>query len=228
MDSRAAARELHAEFDVESPGDIHVEAMAASRGALVVARDVGSADARVVRSGVRAYLAVARDAVRTPRGRFSIAHELGHHLLHPDVDAIHRLHGAPRLDAREHRFEREADAFASELLLPTALFAPLVAKHRPVLDALAMVAARFRVSLSVVGRRWPEHAETPCAFVESRAGIIKRAVRSKTFRGAAVQRRSLEASRANGWRAKDDALRVRENSIEIAGSDVVLSWMTHD
>ena len=55
--------------------------------------------------------------------RFTLAHELGHWILHPDV--VYRrerpLTGAERYDYKRPHEEVEADAFAAELLMPTKL-----------------------------------------------------------------------------------------------------------
>lgn len=56
------------------------------------------------------------------RKRFTIAHELGHWLLHPDelfVDGILKRDGDSSLAIRSH--EIEANAFAAELLMPRKL-----------------------------------------------------------------------------------------------------------
>ena len=56
--------------------------------------------------------------------RFTGAHEIGHWLLHPDL-TYHRdrpLKGHERLHPRRPREEREADIFASELLMPSKYF----------------------------------------------------------------------------------------------------------
>lgn len=55
--------------------------------------------------------------------RFTLAHELGHWLLHPSV--VYRrerpIMGSERTDYRRPHEEVEADAFAAELLMPTKL-----------------------------------------------------------------------------------------------------------
>ena len=183
VDPVAAARALLARLDIRAPREIKIELIAYHSGALVLYRASGSADARVVRSGGRAILAIAKEAKGTPRARFSTAHEVGHNLMHPDHDAIAVLHGAPRAPGRDHRAEYEADRFASELLAPTAFAAPLCANATPTLDAVSDLAREFDVSLSVAARKWAELARTRCAYVESRGDVITRVVRSEGLPG---------------------------------------------
>jgi hypothetical protein len=221
IDPIAHARDLHRRFYVRAPEDIDLERIAAACGAFVVWRATGPSDARVVRAGDVAYLAIADHAQGTPRARFSIAHELGHHLMHRDVDALERIHGRPRTRGVEHQVERQADRFATELLLPAALLTPWCEMPSPTLDHVFDVARTFEVSLTAMARRWAELAPTPCACVESKDGTIVRATRSPTFRGVAVQRRKLVPG---GWGR--EGLEVVERSVAIADGRL-LTWLTH-
>lgn len=215
IDPIAAARALLARLDIRAPHEIKVALIAYDCGALVLPRTSASADARVVRSGSRAIIAIAPEAMGTPRGRFSIAHELGHYLMHPDCDAIARIHGAPRTSGREYLAEREANLFGSELLVPCALAEPLCAHETPSLDAVGAFARTFDVSLTVAAKKWAPLARTPCAVVESKGDTITRVLRSGAFRGIAFGRRklgegtlALEMARvggAGGKRVHDEA-----------------------
>ena len=196
VDPLAAARAVLARFDVRHRRDIKIDLIAYELGAIVMERATGSADARVTRAGDRAIIALAPRALETTRARFSVAHETAHHVLHADVDAIERIHGAPFASHAEYRVEREADVFASEILLPAVLARPFCLTALPTLDAVGDLARMFDVSLTVAAMKWPKLAKTPCAFVESSGGLIKRAVRSDAFRGVAFQRRSLEEGTA--------------------------------
>ena len=58
-----------------------------------------------------------------PSRRYTLAHELGHLVLHPGR-VYHRdrpLHGGEYLDCRRPVVEREADLFGAEFLMPTKL-----------------------------------------------------------------------------------------------------------
>jgi Zn-dependent peptidase ImmA (M78 family)/DNA-binding XRE family transcriptional regulator len=83
------------------------------------------------------------DHVSTERQRFTMAHELGHALMH----------GAPVEDAKEmDRREKEADSFAAEFLLPAAQLRqewPASAE----LESLIELKRRWGVSLSALIRR---------------------------------------------------------------------------
>ena len=79
------------------------------------------------------------------RKRFSLAHELGHICLDHDTILPHRIVE----DTLHKEFEKEADEFASELLMPINMFKKAFAST-PDLDALAQL---FQVSTSAVSVR---------------------------------------------------------------------------
>lgn len=109
-----------------------------------------------VKDGVRV---IAVNALHHPnRQRFTIAHEMAHHVLH-----------APKLAAGVHvdkvilrrdmlsttgtdDLEVEANTFASELLMPRELIAPVVDQFIDLNDEaqLSAVARRFRVSAAAL------------------------------------------------------------------------------
>jgi hypothetical protein len=74
------------------------------------------------------------------RRRFTIAHEIGHFVLHPERQRPERGGG---VNAVWEGQEREADRFAAELLMPEPLVREAVVQHGP--DA-ARLADRFEVS----------------------------------------------------------------------------------
>ena len=194
---RDVARALHARFGIEAPSEIEVGLIAWHCGASVHWRPSGPADARATIAGARAILAIDAHARGSARARFSIAHELAHFLLHADFDGLERLHGsAAPLGPRERAIEFQADEFASELLLPERFARPLCARvPSPTLARVDEVARDFRVSLTVAGRSWPRWTRAPCAFFEAiRRGdgaLLRRVVRSDTFRGICIERRAL-------------------------------------
>src|SRR5690242_21438073 len=87
------------------------------------------------------------------RRRFSIAHEVGHHILHaPSGGAVFCRAGdlRPDPDSPEHLREREANRFAAELLMPADLVEQEVNHHGP--DPLRLCEI-FRVSDLAMGFR---------------------------------------------------------------------------
>jgi Zn-dependent peptidase ImmA (M78 family) len=88
------------------------------------------------------------------RRRFSVAHEVGHFLLHAPAshERVFCRVGDLRPDPEspERLRERQANRFAAELLMPEALVAAQIARHGP--DAMAL-AEQFGVSDVAMGWR---------------------------------------------------------------------------
>ena len=188
----AAARAVHAEFDVRSPEDVHLTLFAAAKRAFIEFSPTAPQDAHVVTTPEGAIILIRDDQRGTPRARFSGAHELGHLHLHTDLDATVLLHGQERKSGSEYRFEREADAFAVELLMPAALLAPLCTSPAPRFRTIEKLAWRFGTSLVATARRWTELSETPCALLEWKDGVVTRVDKTAAFRGDIARGRAVD------------------------------------
>lgn len=107
------------------------------------------------------------------RQRFSAAHELGHHLLHNDLlkERVHIdkqigiLHRNEISSLGTDWREIEANAFASELLMPTDLLLQELQKDVNIFDEdqTDALAKKFRVSASAMGFRLANLNETTVA-----------------------------------------------------------------
>jgi hypothetical protein len=86
-----------------------------------------------------------------PRRRFTVAHEVGHHLLHSDGAAVLCRPADVEAAAGDERArEREANRFAAELLMPEPLVRAEAERAGP--DPIAL-AGRFGVSDVAMGYR---------------------------------------------------------------------------
>jgi hypothetical protein len=111
-----------------------------------------------------------------PRTRFSVAHELGHYFL--DAHREYLLGGGtPHPSKSEFRrqnrqIEREADAFAASLLLPTHLVSGRVNQARPTLDLVDEISRDFLASPICTTFRVVRLSEDPCAVAGIRNGKV--------------------------------------------------------
>jgi hypothetical protein len=126
--ARELARRVLAEHNITKP-PVPVPAIARRVGLEVVEVDsLGSLSARLIDTRIEV---VSSESVG--RKRFSVAHELGHYFLHT-------THGTSR------QIEREADAFAGELLVPGHFLRNAIARTSSI-DELRTL---FQVSRQVV------------------------------------------------------------------------------
>lgn len=203
----AAARRVLAECDVQHPRDIHVEAIAARYGAVVLYGPTATAHGSIMRSSQRAVIWVDEAARGQPRADFTAAHELGHHLIHNLVDHFAQCHGeeeSPGVRATSRTIEKEANHFSVELRMPEVWAAPLCDVPRPTLDDVYCLARTFRASFHSSALRFVELSAAPCAFVHTVKGKIKRSTETAAFPGRIVQTRAVHpqtvAARLQGQR----------------------------
>ena len=108
-------------------------------------------DGILVRSGQSCYVGINKNRPFT-RKRFTLAHELGHFLLH----------GGERFEDtgdRQSVVERQADAFAAELLMPSPMVKQTfeaLTNILPKTDAIGELAWIYRVSREAMKNRLSE------------------------------------------------------------------------
>lgn len=190
MSNLSQAECLLHDLGIRAAGEIDLEAIAFSLGAVVKYRPMDRCEATIVGNDRHAVIAVNSDSIRTRR-RFSLAHEIGHWHLHRNklllcTDKQIGRYAGSALDP-----ERQADDFASDLILPGYLFNPLARRMR---------------SLTI--QTLDELAGT---FDASRTATLLKAVRSDRFPVAMV-RDGLDGRRwfwksaavSTRWRVRDD------------------------
>ena len=127
-----------------------------------------------------------------PKVRFTIAHELGHYYLdtHRQYLVTHRQpHRSLSEFESSSRVEREADCFASGLLMPRYLLGPRVnCVFDATVEAIKDAAITFDVSLTGMMVRWTQVSDFPCATLCVRDGLIQWGFVSEAFRKAGFWR----------------------------------------
>lgn len=146
---------------VRSPEHIDLEAIAASRGARVIYRQLDGCAARLVASGDNAVISVAFDD-NQGRRRFSLGHELAHWIC----DANRTSFKCANVDigpqnAEAKSVEASANNYASQLLLPDYLVVPWVGARPANLDLAQALANDFRASLTASAIKLAKRAKAP-------------------------------------------------------------------
>lgn len=141
--------------------------------------------------GVKGHWAIVYNkAVSSPgRIRFTLAHELGHYLLHRQQQESFNCSEADMLhwDETERQIEGEADVFASYLLMPIDDFRIQVGSTVVNLDVLGGCADRYGVSLTAAMLKWLEFASERAVLVMSRGGVVQWARGSKSGKWLSIQ-----------------------------------------
>lgn len=161
--ARRAAVQLLADAGVRS-APVPVERIVKARGITLQFAPLGDelSGMAYIKDGLKI---IGVNALHHPnRQRFSVAHELAHHVLHVReiTEAVHvdrgfRVLHRDKLSAEGiDPLEVEANAFASELLMPEALLADAIGDAGLDLDddeAIDALARRFKVSASAMRNR---------------------------------------------------------------------------
>ena len=159
------ASALLAELGVSSPADIDIEAIAFHCGAVVRYRPLTGCAARIVGKNDTALITVDSNSNRA-RQRFSAAHELGH-WMHDRGEASFSCQEAQfSKEWSRNNPETRANRYASDLLLPEALFRPAATAYTSMdFDTVRELATIFDTSLPATAIRLAEQGPLPTMLV---------------------------------------------------------------
>lgn len=121
------------------------------------------------------------------KGRFTLAHELGHYFIpHHRLGLMNgelKPHGSVNFLTNQGawQLERDADAFASNLLMPTNSIKELIKGCRFDFSVIEEIAERYKVSKSAAALRFAEIGNTPIMAVYAMDGKIQWVSRSEDF-----------------------------------------------
>lgn len=179
------ARRLLRWAGVTEPGLVPVEAIAARLGVTIEIAPLTGADAQLVRCGSHARIVLAERIDDPAFRRFSIAHELGHLVLrHPSGES--------------GRAERQANAFAAELLMPRDLLRERCEAGPLTLELPRQISEEFQVSIVASAIRVVELATAPCAVVLAQHGEVKWSVANGPFPGSIPRGTRISAASVAG------------------------------
>jgi uncharacterized protein DUF955 len=163
--AEAAARRAFDDLGLKTPTEASIEAIAYEMGALVRDIPMTGAVGRLSSLGSRAIISISTSVTFEGRRRWTVAHELGHFLLHRDHNQIQLLQEASVEEHYDQGIEREANAFASEFLMPERLWTKHVDVKRPDLDIVRGLAKQYQVSLMGAAIRFVKLCPERCAVV---------------------------------------------------------------
>ena len=151
---------------ITAPEHIDLDELAASEGAEVRYRELDGCEARLVVYGGRGIISVRKDQRNAGRQRFSLAHELAHWMrdrkaggLMCAADDI----SPSNVEARSR--EAEANAYASQLILPDYLVVPRAGDLPLTLEGAQKLAQMFASSLTAAALKLIRHTVRPAGIV---------------------------------------------------------------
>lgn len=109
------------------------------------------------------------------RIRFTLAHELGHYLVHRHLHGQFNCSEADTLhwDSPERQMENQANEFAAHLLMPRPDYEAQLRSATIDLDVLGGCADRYGVSLTAATLKWLEFTPKRAVLVMSYKGVVQ-------------------------------------------------------
>lgn len=173
-------------------------------------------------SGQREWALIYNSSVQvTGRIRFTMAHELGHYILHRQTRDIFQCSEDDMLrwESEEKRIEAEADVFASYLLMPIDDFRGRIGREVVDMELLDDCAKRYGVSLTAAVLKWLEFTPQRAVLVVSRDEHIlwARSSQSALKSGAFFRTRNrVVPLPAGSFAACEDIMAPERQGIELA------------
>lgn len=155
------AKELLEEIGFDDISDLSMDLLVSGLGATLIMEPLKNSDGKIVRGNSKTLIKVNSEIPYEEKKRFTIAHELGHYLLHDKLDLeVHNDNSntlnwfqSTEKQAKKGLQEWEANDFASELLMPEKAFRKFVENKRFSPNLIKDIASHFKTSLTSVAYR---------------------------------------------------------------------------
>ena len=155
--------------ELQLPARVDLEALATRLKLRIVEVNARSFEGALLRSSNRyaGRILIRHDIREAGRRRFTLAHEIGHFFLHGEQQTPCSPRVIEGWREGQPPAEQQADAFASELLLPTELVQSCINKRWPSLEVVSDLATTFGASLTAAARKFCDVASQSCAVAWS-------------------------------------------------------------
>jgi len=193
-----AAKNVLESLGIHDPSEIDVEDLIVFYNGIVKHKPMGACDGRMVMKNGRSIVTLNSDIDFPQKKRFVLAHELGHILCHARQDATFS-DDYNTLEAYKHGTqEKEANDFASELLMPSKLFIKSSEKRKFDSSLIRSLADKFNSSLTATVYRYIDLGPHPICVFYSKNGTVQYWKKSGKF---------------NFWLKDRNRLHVPEDSV---------------
>ena len=185
------AKELLEQIGFDDISDLSMDLLVSGLGATLIMEPLRNSDGKIVRGNRKTLIKVNSEIPYEEKKRFTIAHELGHHLLHDKLDLeVHNDNSntlnwfqSTEKQAKRGLQEYEANDFASELLMPEKVFREFI-KGKFFSPALIKeLSKRFNTSLTSVVYRLISLDVAPLLVVFITDGLVRYWRKSSDLKG---------------------------------------------
>lgn len=209
------AHELLRSVGWSEPGDLTVEEMVWASGAFIKEMPIGGSEGRILVSDQNAIITLDSEIDYIPKKNYVLAHELAHFHLHKHLSVLFSDTDSTLSEWRSKGdHEKEANDFASELLMPSHLFSQKVKGKRLDLSLIEETANYFGTSLTATFLKYRILGDFPVMIIFSEDNIIKWKQSSHDFpfqwipKHAAVPVYTVAGDFFNGSGLEDEPVKV--------------------
>jgi Zn-dependent peptidase ImmA (M78 family) len=150
--AKGSAHKLLNECGVEIPLGEDLRRLVAYKGGILIEKPLPNGDGRIIHGKNHSIIRINSNIEHTGRKRFTIAHELGHLVMHKE---FHVHNDSKSLNWLANTIEQlkfgkeeaEANAFASELLMPSRMFREALTLKKLSPELLSSIADTFQTSI---------------------------------------------------------------------------------
>lgn len=176
------AREVISALGIDDPAELPLEDLIIYYNGIVREIPLDNCDGRVVMKNGKSIVSVNQNIEFAPKKRFVLAHELGHILLHGDKESTFS-DDYSTLEAYKHGDqEKEANDFATELLMPIELFQKAAFRQKFGFELILNLAERFNTSLTSTVYRYIDFGPHPICVFFSKDRKVQYWRKSEQFR----------------------------------------------
>lgn len=185
--SRLIANKILNDFGIDQPNEVSIEDIVHALDIPLQFRNLKGCDGRIIHDGIRSIIVINDEIEFQSRRDFTIAHELGHYLMHRD-SLIHHADTMTTMSWFNNTLkeqiliqEYQANTFAAEILLPTSIFKLEISKKKFSPELIKIVADKFKVSQSSVLFRFVEYGNHPLCVFYSKDNKVRFWKKSQDF-----------------------------------------------
>ncbi len=130
----------------------------------------------------KTYIIIKDDILYFTRKNFSIAHEIGHFCLPGHLNEYRCSFSDLHTYSPNKLAEKQANDFASELLMPSKFFSNDLKKYSLSLSSFGEIALKYNASLTAAAAKYIKKSRDIAAIIWAQDGQIKWTFRSPSFR----------------------------------------------
>lgn len=190
MTNKGALRaiKLLEEIGMDEITDIPMDIFVSALGATLIKEPLDRCDGKIIRGHKKTLIKINSNIPYEERVRFSIAHEIGHFLLHEKLEVHNETHNTltwfkdAEKQAQMGIQELEANEFASELLMPKKLFIKECIGEPFSPQLLERISKRFKTSITSIVYKYCKIKDLhPILVYSIRNGKIEYYCKSEDF-----------------------------------------------